>query len=253
MGFLCLLVYGVIDAIKVNSNRTTIRMTDILRKKEKFFGRRKGRPLGDQTVQLIESTLPKFKIEIENKEIINPVDIFSASYESFALEIGFGGGEHLADQAHKNPLVGYIGVEVFLNGVASLLCHVERDKIDNIRIFPDDVRPLLAKLKDQSLMQIYVLFPDPWPKARHHKRRIIQKERISVFARLLQKGGTLCMATDVPGYLEWMQDIMSASKDFQRRHVYTTDTKPESWIETRYEEKARQKGRSSTYLIYERI
>lgn len=228
-------------------------MTGIRQLKEKFFGRRKGRPLGDQTVNLLENTLPKLTITIEDKVAVNPADLFDKSFDAFALEIGFGGGEHLAHQAHQNPHMGYLGVEVFLNGVASLLNHMDRQVLDNIRIYPDDVRPFLDKLKDQSLAQIFVLFPDPWPKARHHKRRIIQEDRIKIFARLLQKGGTLCMATDVPGYLEWMQDIMSSVEGFKLKHLYTTKTKPESWIETRYEEKAREKGRISTYLIYERL
>lgn len=224
------------------------------RKKEKFFGRRKGRPLSADTLNLINTVLPKLKVSLNDQGgIVKPSDLFDATIDAYALEIGFGGGEHLAAQALENPHTGFIGAEVFLNGVASLLQHVHQNDISNIRIFPEDIRPLLEIIEPCSLNQIFVLFPDPWPKARHHKRRIIQKERIDLFAKVLKKDGELCLATDVPDYLSWMHTIMSASPSFKLKHSYTSETKPSTWIETKYEQKAREQGRSSTYLIYQKL
>ena len=145
-----------------------------------------------------------------------------------------------------------MGCEPFINGVASLLVHIQEQSLKNIRIVKDDARLLLARLPDQSVGRIYVLFPDPWPKARHHKRRIIQNESVNDFTRLLKPGGLLDMATDVAEYAQWVQTIMADHPAFEvtlenRKDIYE---RPQDWPVTRYEQKGIVQGRAPAYLIY---
>jgi tRNA (guanine-N7-)-methyltransferase len=121
----------------------------------------------------------------------------------FALEVGFGGGEHLAEQARRNPDTGYIGCEPFENGVAKLLTQVQASRLRNVRVVPDDARDILVRLPDASLSFVFVLFPDPWPKLRHYKRRFIQTRTLDQIHRLLKPGGELRIATDHTDYGQW--------------------------------------------------
>jgi tRNA (guanine-N7-)-methyltransferase len=221
---------------------------------EKFFGRRKGRPLGDQTLAVVDTLLPALRITPDFEGgVVHPSVFFETPSKDYGLEIGFGGGEHLAFRASQHREMAFIGVEVFLNGVASLLLQIGEQKLSNIKIYPEDARPFLNLLEPSSLSAIYVLFPDPWPKARHHRRRIIQADRVALFAHLLKPGGELLLATDVPDYLAWMEEVMAASSDFRLKQTYTTQSKPAHWPLTRYEEKALKKGRFGTYLLLERL
>ncbi len=169
---------------------------------------------------------------------------------TFWLEIGFGGGEHLAAQAAANPAIGMIGCEPFINGVASLLGHVEAQALANVRLYPGDARLLLDALPDACLEKVFVLFADPWPKKRHHERRFIGPENLPRLARVLKAGGELRLATDVMPLGEWMREHTNAHPDFTC--VYDGFTPPADWVATRYEQKGRAAGREPVYLIFKR-
>jgi tRNA (guanine-N7-)-methyltransferase len=155
------------------------------------------------------------------------------------LEIGFGGGEHLAAQAARRPDVLFLAAEPFLNGVASALRHIDEQALTNVRLRHGDARQLLADLPDACLSRVFILFPDPWPKARHHKRRLIQPEVLADLARTLKPGGALRFATDWRDYADWTLERMAASPDF----TWTADsqadwsTPPADHVTTRYETK----------------
>ena len=155
------------------------------------------------------------------------------------LEIGFGGGEHMAAQAARRPDVLILGAEPFHNGVASALRHIDEQGLANVRIEHGDARALMARLPDASLARIFVLFPDPWPKARHHKRRLVQPETTAEFARLLRPGGALRFASDWADYVDWALERILASRAFAWPAERADDWRlpPTDHVTTRYEEK----------------
>jgi len=201
---------------------------------------------------LVETLLPQLSIpEPGQDEKLDPFTLFSHSPRALWLEVGFGGGEHLAWQAKQNPDVGLIGGEVFLNGIASLLGHLDRDGSHNARIFPEDVRRLFPALPDACFERIFVLFPDPWPKKRHADRRFIGPGNLDELSRLLVDGGELRIGTDDAVYKEWAVEQMGLRPDFAE---ISTDrsVKPADWPLTRYEAKAIAQGREPIYLRYSR-
>ena len=163
--------------------------------------------------------------------------------ERLWLEIGFGGGEHLAWQAERHPEVTLIGAEVWLNGVASLLDLVERQGLANVRIFDADVTELIEALPPACLERIFVLFPDPWPKARHRKRRFINETSMARLSGLLVDGGELRLATDIEDYALDMERALEGGSDLQWSHHRASD-----WPATRYEAKARAAGREPVFF-----
>lgn len=185
-------------------------------------------------------------------EAIDPRSLFPRPVRAVWLEVGFGGGEHLAAQARANPDVGLIGCEVFLNGVASLVQHVARDQSDNVRIFAEDARRLFPALPDGCFERIFVLFPDPWPKKRHVDRRFIGPGNLPELSRLLADGGELRVASDVPVYIGWALEHLTAHPDFQwtAQKVEDCRSRPEDWAPTRYEGKALAQGKTCTYLRF---
>jgi tRNA (guanine-N7-)-methyltransferase len=216
----------------------------------RLYGRRKGRPLRVRKSRLMEELLPKVKIALPAKPPLDPKDSFVSKPEEIWLEIGFGGGEHLVAQAMAHPDVGFIGCEPFVNGVASLLDHIDREKLNNVRVFADDARLLLDALPDGLVARCFVLFPDPWPKARHAERRFICPENLARLARILRTGAELRLATDDPQLAEWMTDSMDAARQFKR--MCRSPAPLEGWITTRYEQKAIKAGRKPVYFSYER-
>ncbi len=205
------------------------------------FGRRRGRTLTPHRQGLVDNLLPRIAINPEAPDI--------ASYERIWLEIGFGGGEHLAAQAAKNPDVLFLGCEPFMDGVGKLLCDVEEQKLDNVRILTDDARLLLQTLPPASLERAFILFPDPWPKERHHKRRIVNQQTLSMLARVLKLGSELRIATDHVDYATWILEHAIAHPDFAWKPTSQKDWReaPEDWVQTRYEKKTRDQGRASLY------
>ncbi len=167
------------------------------------------------------------------------------------LEIGFGGGEHLAAQAERHPDIGFIGAEPFVNGIASLLTHIEDKKLGNVRIFPDDARRLLDALPEYGIDRCFILFADPWPKARHAERRFIGPENLPRLVRALRENGELHLATDDANLALWMQEHMEASKDFEPVSK-PSNQPPPGWVSTRYEQKGIKAGRKPVYSIYRR-
>jgi tRNA (guanine-N7-)-methyltransferase len=170
------------------------------------------------------------------------------------LEIGFGGGEHLAAQAAAYPNVGLLGCEPYINGVASLLTHVDDHGLRNVRIFPDDARDLLASLPPAVLGRAFILFPDPWPKARHNRRRIVNPQVLDLLATAMKDGAELRLATDHSDYGRWMLALLSRHPDFEWLAAGPGDWQRRSgdWPPTRYEAKALGGGERCLYLRYHR-
>ncbi len=169
------------------------------------------------------------------------------------LEIGFGGGEHLAHQAALHPEIGIIGCEPYINGIAGLLKHIDDHKLHNIRIYSEDARLLMERLPDASLERVFILYPDPWPKARHHKRRLISTEFLNALARVMKPGAELRLATDHADYCAWMLEHLLSHSAFEWTAKICDDwlNPPPDWISTRYEQKALA-GRP-TYLDFHAV
>ena len=217
---------------------------------ERFYGRRQGRPLRKEALHLMDNLLPKLRLTDEQ----DLTQAFGNDHPLW-LEIGFGGGEHLAFQAEQNPDVNIIGVEPFVNGVASLLKRLAANGARNVRIHPADVRPFLPAMPEGAFTRIFVLFPDPWHKSRHNKRRLLQLETLNHFARLLKPGGQLRLATDDVGYLRWILERMMGHPafDWQVNGPAQWRQRPADWPPTRYEQKGLENGRVPTYLQFLRL
>lgn len=215
-----------------------------------FYGRRRGRALRPAQKKLIAGLLPQFALTIPPSGRLDPGALFGAAQRATWLEIGFGGGEHLAVQAELHPEAGLIGCEVFENGIVKLLAQIERRHIDNIRIFADDARLLIAALPPASIDRVFILFPDPWPKARHHKRRIVSRETLDVLAEIMTDRAELRLATDQSDYLSWILERVTEHPAFEwlARRPGDWRERPADWPPTRYEEKARAVGRASSFL-----
>lgn len=205
---------------------------------------------------LVENLLPTIEIDpVSGLEGFSPRSLFDRNDSppsGLWLEIGFGGGEHLAWQAQHNPDIGLIGCEPFMNGVVKLLGSIRAHDLRNIRIFRDDARLLVDNLPEASIARAFILFPDPWPKTRHNKRRIVSAPVIEGLARALADNAELRIATDDPGYLEWILWHMQQNPDFawQARSPEDWRVRPDDWPPTRYEQKAARAGRSSAFLSY---
>ena len=194
--------------------------------------------------------LPRLAVSLPKSGRLDPAFLFGTQYSATWLEIGFGGGEHLAQLAEQHPQIGFIGCEVFENGIVKLLAEVERRRIDNIRIFADDARLLIAALPPESIGRVFILFPDPWPKRRQHKRRIVSRATLDTLAEVMANGAELRLATDDAGYLCWMLQHVTSRPAFEwlaRRPADWRD-RPPDWPPTRYEEKARAAGRPPAFL-----
>jgi len=197
------------------------------------FGRRKGRSLRTHAQELVDDLLPKLSISIPQAQSLKP-------QAQNWLEIGFGGGEHLAHQAALHPEVNFIGCEPYMNGVASALSHIEEQKLTNIRIYNDDARDLINNLPDNSLEKVFILYPDPWAKTRHNKRRIVSSELLDSLARVMKSGAELRLATDSADYATWMLERLLPHPAFKWQAKTCADwlNPPPDWISTRYEQKA---------------
>jgi tRNA (guanine-N7-)-methyltransferase len=198
--------------------------------------------------------LPEVVVTIPSPGRLDPRVLFGAGRLSIWLEVGFGGGEHLAFQAEHHPEAGLIGCEVFENGIARLLAQIDRRHLDNIRIFADDARLLIAALPAASVERVFILFPDPWPKQRHRKRRIVSCETLDGLAEIMTDDGELRLATDAPEYLCWMLERVTRHPAFEwlARRPRDWRERPADWPPTRYEEKARAAGRSPAFLLVRR-
>ncbi len=223
--------------------------------KRALYGRKMGRPLRKGQKALINELLPSLEIFLPNQEpLFSPFKLFSAPVQEVWLEIGFGAGEHLVKQALKYPSVGIIGCEPYINGVAQLLKSVAEKEISNIRVFRGDARLLLQSIAKNSISRCFILFPDPWPKTRHHKRRIIGPNTIPLFYKVMSTEAELRIATDVTSYKEWILEHILYSDTFDWRVKRANDwrVRPPDWPETRYEQKAKKAGRLCSYFLFKR-
>lgn len=166
------------------------------------------------------------------------------------LEIGFGAGEHLVAQADGHREINFIGCEVFANGIAKLLAKMERQQLDNIRVFDDDAQLLIRSMPESSVDRVFILFPDPWPKQRHAKRRIISRNTLDILANIMMDGAELRLATDDSDHVSWILERLTDHPAFEwpARRPSDWRERPEDWPPTRYEEKARATGRVPIFL-----
>ena len=222
-----------------------------------FHGRRHGRKLRQKPVENMEWALERYGLDpdsLDGAGRIDPDGLFGGAGGPLYLEIGFGGGEHLAARAQERPDARFIGAEPFVNGVAKLAGLIRDGGIGNIRIWPEDVRLLLPKLPDGSLDGVFILFPDPWPKFRHSERRILQPAMVGELARLIRPGGTLLLASDHPKAKSWLLSSMLGAEGFEWRASGPSDWRkpPAGWPGTRYGSKAERQGRVSNWFPYRR-
>lgn len=219
-----------------------------------FFGRRSGKRLHRGQDALYRDVLPGLNITL-GQGPLDPRALFPEATR-FVLEIGYGGGENLARLAATEPHTGFIGCEVFSGGVAKLLQAITEEELANVQLFTDDALKLIVKLPDASLDAVYLLYPDPWPKTRHHKRRFVSPTTLGELARVLKPGGGLIFATDIEDYANW-----TLAHVLREPRLRFAPARPgiwhepyPGWVPTRYEEKARLEGRSSSfYLSFTRL
>ena len=214
-----------------------------------LYGRRKGKKLRLHQSELLASVLPTLAIEVSTT-IEHPAALFAFAPQAVRIEIGFGGAEHLVHEASRHPQIGYIGCEPFVNGVAKLLAQIEDRQIANVRAHHGDAREILVKLSDGSIDRIDVLYPDPWPKARHAERRMVNPQYLAAMHAALAPDGELFVASDHPVYQPWVDQVMAESPHFAL--LERTGTRPLGRIETRYEAKARREGRTPVYWTFRR-
>jgi tRNA (guanine-N7-)-methyltransferase len=202
------------------------------------FGRIKSRTLKPRQAALFDTLLPTVAVPDPAAGPIDPQALMPGAKEVW-LEIGFGGGEHLAAQAARHPAALMIGCEPFLNGVGSVLRHIEDGELKNVRIHADDARDVMKALPDASLDRVMILFPDPWHKARHNKRRLIQDESVAEIVRLLKPGGRLRFVTDWKDYAEWALERFEKNPGLSWNATRADDWRiaPADHVVTRYEEK----------------
>jgi tRNA (guanine-N7-)-methyltransferase len=181
---------------------------------------------------------------------LDPRTLFGAERGLVWLEIGFGAGEHLAIQAATHPQKGIIGCEIFESGIVKLLARLERCHLENIRVFPGDARLLIEALPPASTERVFILFPDPWPKRRHNKRRLVSEEVLDSLAEIMTDCAELRLATDDQDYLCWILERVTNHPAFEwvARRPFDWRTRPQDWPATRYEEKARVAGRTAVFL-----
>ncbi|ARS29255.1 tRNA (guanine(46)-N(7))-methyltransferase TrmB [Sphingomonas sp. KC8] len=215
----------------------------------RLYGRRQGHKLRQGQAALVEDLLPR--VAVPETGPIDSRTLFGDD-RPLQLEIGFGAGEHLAGQAMIRPGDGLIGCEPFLNGVVGALGHIEQNGLDNVRIHMGDALDVLERLPDGSLSRAYLLHPDPWPKARHAKRRFMNAGPIALIAQKMKPGGEFRFGTDHPVYCRWGMMVMGQSPDFEWQAQTPQDflTRPDDWPETRYEAKARRIGHEVWYFRY---
>jgi tRNA (guanine-N7-)-methyltransferase len=222
---------------------------------ERLYGRRRGHALRPRQERLLAEALPRIAFRPEHAA--HPASAFAAPVRAVWLEVGFGGGEHAEAIAAAHPDIGLIAAEVFENGLASLLSRLVPEGAEataplppTLRLWPADARALIAALPDASVERLFVLFPDPWPKARHARRRFVHPATLGAVARVLAPGAEWRLASDDPTYQAWVEETLAGQAWFAVERV--ADARPEGWPPTRYEAKALREGRSPRYWTLRR-
>ena len=218
-----------------------------------FFGRRKGHPLRSRQAELFETLLPRLAIDLR-EPAQDPAALFPSAVDDVHLEIGFGGAEHLIARAKADPRIGFIGAEPFVNGIAKALAAIDTEALANIRLHHADAVELLDWLPPASVGRVDLLYPEPWPKRRHWKRRFVNEDNIARLARVLRVGGEFRFATDWPNYAEWTLLRLLRAAAFAWTAKRADDWR-KPWPDfggTRYERKAVREGRAPAYLTFRR-
>lgn len=226
-------------------------------KVKRVYVRRNGRPMHQGRMDALETVFPKVEVPrslLTEKASLTPDDIFGVPVDAFHFEIGFGNGEHLHYIMRENPSHHFIGAEPYMNGMSAFIKELPTPTPENIRVHADDALMVLNSLKDATVDFLYILNPDPWPKSRHHKRRIVSEQNLEVYARVLKAGGMMIQTTDVDELAEWMltKTINCPYFDWTAERPEDWRTAPNGWMSTRYENKGKEAGRKQTYLIYRR-
>lgn len=221
---------------------------------EAFYGRRHGRPVRAQAAEAVARQVPRLKLDLGQPAPVDLATLFERRVSHTRLEIGFGGGEHLLEEARREPDVGFIGVEPFVGGMAKMLQALDEDPRGNIRIYDDDATLVLDWLPSASIAEIDLLYPDPWPKKRHWKRRFVSPVNLDRFARVMKPGGLFRFASDIPHYVNWTLLHARAHGAFEWRAGTSADWREPypGWKSTRYEAKALREGRTPAYLTFVR-
>jgi tRNA (guanine-N7-)-methyltransferase len=209
------------------------------------FGRKRARKPSPRGERLWREVLPKVAVTLPMEQTPSPI----------WLEIGFGGAEHLIWQAEHNRNVTLIGCEPFEDGVIKALAGIEEHRLTNVRIHPDDARDLLRALPDASLDRVFILFPDPWPKRKHVKRRLVSTPTLDLLARVMKPGTELRVGTDIGDYARTILLALTAHRAFAWPAIGPDDwrIRPDDWPETRYEQKAHREGRPRYYFRFRRV
>ncbi len=218
-------------------------------KASRLHGRRSGKPLAHYQRELVRTLLPRLAIDL-SAPIADPAGLFPGQLDKVWLEIGFGAGEHLLDQAARHSDVGLIGCEPFLNGLARALADLASGDLDNIRLHGGDALDLLDALPPASLDRVFLFYPDPWPKRRQRKRRFVSDTTLGVLARVMRSGAELRFATDIDDLCGWTLARLLRSRDFTWQARSAADWREPwpDWVSTRYERKARSEGRRPCYI-----
>ena len=222
-----------------------------------FYGRLKGKALKKSQKAYLDEDLAKLSpgaVDWDVNPDRTPLDL-EALFDGrdVWLEVGFGGGEHLVHQARENPDIGIIGAEPYINGVAMLLGKIRRAGVTNLAVHPGDARDLMDVIPPQSISKAFLLYPDPWPKARHHRRRFVTPEHLEPLARCLKPGAEFRVATDIPDYVrQTLEEVPKAGFEWLAERPADWREPWADWISTRYEQKALREGRVPHYLTFRR-
>ena len=218
------------------------------------FGRRRTRKATARQQNLLDFVMPRYMLDVSAPLRSLPTSLFEADVTAIWLEIGFGGGEHLIWQAAKNPHIGFIGCEPFIDGTIKVLDAIEAQGLTNILLYNDDARHVMRWLPQESVSRVFVLFPDPWPKKRHNKRRLVNPATLNLIAKVMHCGAELRAATDIEDYAKAMllafQKVECLAWTAQRAADWRI--RPPDWPETRYERKALIAGRRCYYFRFKK-
>ena len=222
----------------------------------RLYGRQRGHSLRPRQKKLLDETLPRIRLSLEQIEHL--ASLFNQKPQQIWFEVGVGGGEHVLGQLAKHPHVGYIASEVFRDGICSLLGRlvpVGKEATaplpGMLRLWDNDARHMLMALPESVLDRVFLMFPDPWPKARHTKRRFVHPQNVALLARVMKSGGIWQVASDDPVYQGWVQEVMAYQPYFNVSKPQTIRPE-EGWVSTRYEAKAMMAGRQPLYWTFVR-
>jgi tRNA (guanine-N7-)-methyltransferase len=211
--------------------------------RRQLWGRSLSKPLSNRQHEIYATGCKELVLSPEENTCSK--DPFWSRYDEYILEIGFGDGEHFLDQVRTHPHIGFLGCERFINGMVKVMDAVYTHDLTNVRLFPDDIHRIMNALPDNIFSHIYVLFPDPWPKKKHNKRRLLNRDFMTQCHHLLKTHGTLCMASDIPEYHDFIVDEMRFLTDIYER-------KEDAMAPlTKYGRKAIREGRTSTMLVFQ--